>query len=565
MVGLVLAVALVVPACGGGGSGGDASDADATTGTGAGDTPEPTASSGVELPPLVVDGVVSDAALDAVLSPEGDVDASVLASYGAQFQALPIEQQEVAMADLSARTELEAASISGLEAAVGDRASTEAALTGAGAQIREQSDATAAALAVQPQGIRRGRATPRATPSPDGGAVALLGLFLGYMSLGLIGTVAVKGTNTLEPGDSDVREGDGSTIGVSLDEVSTQLKFKGQQDAVDVEFTAGATIHPCPEPDGTFTIDAVIDVQASKGGAGQNAKIELNVSGTVDDNADLAEKNIENHVQWSDFAGGKGQFVDFTMSGPTGVEGFVANRGGGNVTDSFMKLAGTMGTFIGLMIATQLLDAAQQGWQSGRCVKLFVTPSAGPDGLSPSQVVSVLAEPRSKIDGQATGGNVTATLSAGGASVEPNGSPVPADATSSYTAPNEQDKSGTVSYESRSRRGIGKADVTFSTSKPAAYQIVGGLEDWQVDQVVCDITKPFTLTSPGIGVAEFSGGLSGTYSASGVYNFQYAGTYQITLSDGLGSPGSMIGTSGGEIAGQAGSGSENYALTPTTC
>jgi len=27
----------------------------------------------------------------------------------------------------------------------------------------------------------------------------------------------------------------------------------------------------------------------------------------------------------------------------------------------------------------------------------------------------------------------------------------------------------------------------------------------------------------------------------------------------------MIGTSGGSIAGQAGSGSENYTLTPTTC
>ena len=177
----------------------------------------------------------------------------------------------------------------------------------------------------------------------------------------------------------------------------------------------------------------------------------------------------------------------------------------------------------------------------------------------------MLAEPRSKVDGSPTGGNVTATLSAGGASVEPNGSPVPADANSTYTAPDELDKTGTVSYESRSKRGVGLAAVTFSTSKPAAYQIAGGLEDWQVDQVVCDVMVPFTLTSPGVGVAEFSGGLSGTYTATGVFNFQYAGTYQITLSDGLGSPGTMIGTSGGSIADQAGSGSENYVLTPATC
>jgi hypothetical protein len=42
----------------------------------------------------------------------------------------------------------------------------------------------------------------------------------------------------------------------------------------------------------------------------------------------------------------------------------------------------------------------------------------------------------------------------------------------------------------------------------------------------------------------------------------YTGTYEITLPPGPGLPGSMIGTGGGSIAGQAGSGSENYVLTP---
>jgi hypothetical protein len=195
-------------------------------------------------------------------------------------------------------------------------------------------------------------------------------------------------------------------------------------------------------------------------------------------------------------------------------------------------------------------------------VRLEVTPSAGPEGLDPGDVVSVLAEPRSKVDGTPTGGNVTATLAAGGESVEPDGSPVPADANSNYTAPEERNKNGTVKYESRSRRGVGKAEVTFKTGGSAAYQVVGGLQDWQVDQAVCDIMAPFTLTSPGVGVAEFAGGLSGTYSATGVFNFSYAGTYQIVLTDGLGSPGTMSGTSSGQIAGQAGSGTENYTLTP---
>ena len=114
-------------------------------------------------------------------------------------------------------------------------------------------------------------------------------------------------------------------------------------------------------------------------------------------------------------------------------------------------------------------------------------------------------------------------------------------------------------------RGVGKASLTFATSKPAAYLIVGGLQDWQVNQVVCDVTKPFTLESPGVGTADFSGGLTGTYSATGVFDFHYEGTYQITLQNGLGTPGSMIGTSSGSVAETAGSGSENYVLTPTVC
>ncbi len=559
-VGVVVAIALVLPACGGGsdGASGDkpSNSAEATSASGTGGSDS--------IPSLVEGGVVTDAALAAVFTADGQANVEVLQAFVAEFSELPLDQQEAVAADLALRTELEFAAISGLEAAAGGRDATEAALIGAMSQVRAQSDAAAATVAAQePEGFRRPLASP--DPAPSGGTVAAIGLFLGYMALATFGKVATEATNTAKPDYVEAREGDGMALALSLEEVDVELKFKGDQDGVDVDFVAGATIHPCPEPDGTFTLDAMIDVKASKGGAGQNSKIELKISGAVDDNAELASQNIENHTQWSDFGGGKGQFVDFTMSGPNGAGEFAFNRSGGTVTQEFVNTAVTMSVLVAVMISYQLLDAVQTAWKSGRCVVLKVTPSAGPEGLTPSEVVEVLAEPRSKVDGSPTGGNVTATLSGGGASVEPNGSPVPADANSTYTAPDEQDKTGTVSYESRSKRGVGKASVTFSTSKPAAYTVAGGLEDWQVNQVVCDLTQPFTLTSPGVGVAEFSGGLSGTYSATGVFNFQYAGTYQITLENGLGTPGTMIGTSGGSIADQAGSGSENYVLTPTTC
>ena len=580
-VALVVAVALAASACGGGGGGGnatqpadntvtvsDASQADNTVTASDGSQPDSVATDAPavgEVPPLLDGGVVSDAALAAVLTPDGEADTSVLQAFAAELSALPIEQQEVAVADLSLRTELEAAAISGLEAAVGDAPSTEEALVGASSQVQTQiEEAGAAAIAESPvSGLRHGFASPQATPSS--GTVAATGLFLGYMALSTFAKVATEGTNTIKPGEDAYREGNGMTIGANLELVALELKYTGKEKDVDVEFVATTTIHPCPAADGAFAAEATIDVKASKNGGGQNATIELKITGTVDDNAEIASQNVENHTQWSDYGGGKGQFVDFTYSGPNGVEHGTTNRTGGTVTNEFMQLSGTMSSLIGLMIAAQVIDATEQGWKSGRCVELKATPSAGPDGLSPSEVVNVLAEPRSKIDGAPTGGNVTATLSAGGASVEPNGSPIPADANSTYTAPDEMDKTGTVSYESRSRRGVGKASITFSTSKPAAYQVAGGLQDWQVNQVVCDVMKPFTLESPGIGTAEFSGGLSGSYTVSGIFDMHYEGTYLITLENGLGSPGTMVATSGGSIASEAGSGSENYVLTPAKC
>lgn len=96
---------------------------------------------------------------------------------------------------------------------------------------------------------------------------------------------------------------------------------------------------------------------------------------------------------------------------------------------------------------------------------------------------------------------------------------------------------------------------------PKAYVIVGGLEDWQVNQRVCNILEPFTLSS-GIGRMTMSGGLSGTYTFGGVFNSRYTGKYRFSFPDGMDKPGTLVGSGGGSIAGQAGSGTERYTVTP---
>ena len=96
---------------------------------------------------------------------------------------------------------------------------------------------------------------------------------------------------------------------------------------------------------------------------------------------------------------------------------------------------------------------------------------------------------------------------------------------------------------------------------PQAYQVVGGLQDWKVNQKVCNVQEPFVL-STGVGTMKLSGGMSGTYSFGGVFASQYTGTYTITFPNGPRKPGKMVGTGSGSIAGQKGSGTESYTLTP---
>lgn len=97
--------------------------------------------------------------------------------------------------------------------------------------------------------------------------------------------------------------------------------------------------------------------------------------------------------------------------------------------------------------------------------------------------------------------------------------------------------------------------------KSAAFQIVGGLDDWQTSTKVCDIMKPFSLTG-GRFENKFSGGLSGTYRYTGPFNTSGSGTYAISLPDGLDKPGTMTGQGEGSAEGYAGTGTENYTLTP---
>jgi hypothetical protein len=273
-------------------------------------------------------------------------------------------------------------------------------------------------------------------------------------------------------------------------------------------------------------------------------------------------------MQWSNSSGGSSKMADVTVKYPaSGETSVVVNRTSGDSTGELAQSAVNGGILFAMMVQHFLLEAAQKGWESGRCVRLDVTPNPAPKDMEPSSTADITASPRSKMDGGPTGGTVMATLTDGASGVDPSATKLPADASFVYTAHPEPSNHGTVHLEARSKRGVAKADLTFETRGQASFQIVGGLDDFQVNEAVCDVMKPFQMSGGGF-TASFSGGLTGTYSYTGPFDATGGGTYTISLPNGPLQPGTMVGEGSGSVTTPLGvfenSGTENYTLTPIT-
>lgn len=488
-----------------------------------------------------------------------DVNAAVQAEVE-RVSALPAEARDEAVAAALLDLSLAISEISGLTDAVGGVDATRDALTASAEPIVQQ--ATTLNGVQLPQGFRA------ASPAPPGPTIGE-GMFGGYIVVALGADGSVTASNNIEDSPdgkpAEATPTDGFNIKATREsaELSANLTHTDSKSGVTTKLATKSVVAPCPDVSGSFEASAMVDVSATKGSVGQTGTLEVKVVGQVDDNAVLASSESSFRMQFAKFGSAPGGYVDLSL----GPGGFTVNRTGGTVTKEIVDTAAIGGALYAALIGSFLKDAARKGWESGRCVRLDATPSAGPKGLAPSTVLSITAAPRSRVDGGPTGGNVVATLSAGGQAVEPDGSPVPADASFNYSAPGEPNKSGTVSMTAKSRRGIGKAEIVFETSAPAAYTIVGGLDDFQVNQAVCDIMAPFTLNGGGF-TANYTGGLTGTYSYTGPFDATGGGTYTISLPDGPGQPGTMQSEGTGQVVTPLGvfsnSGMEKFTLTPLT-
>jgi hypothetical protein len=207
-------------------------------------------------------------------------------------------------------------------------------------------------------------------------------------------------------------------------------------------------------------------------------------------------------------------------------------------------------------------------WESGRCIDLKVTSDPSKrKGIRPSTAFDLEATPRVKSDGAAAGGTVTATLS-GGASLQPASGKVKADAKYGYTGPEKKNETASVDFESRSKRGVGRASLAFDTKSGRPYRMEGGAGDFHGVGTACDLEQPFTVTGGGNTVSfvpssrdggsyTYAGNMSGfAIHGNGTYTVKYADDVAVSIV--ASGPGTVETPKGP----QTGEGTEIYTLSP---
>jgi hypothetical protein len=456
----------------------------------------------------------------------------------AAFAELTLDERETLVSHGLAKLERELFTVSGLEEELGGAEATDTQwaenLAALGAMVQELETYEPELSPASPK---------RRTAAKETGANLGAALFGGYLVSALLGKAALSASND---GTTGTSSSNGVELSLAVDQVT--MRFSGSDtssEGLTTELSSTTDLQACPNQNGTFLASTHLDMSATiAGGSGQTGKLEVRLSGTVDDDANVAGVDVDIDFQAGKFEGGAAEFFDhsvrFGMLGSETASSLTVNQQTDNVSAEFVTQSTSMAALMGALIAVQQVDAMKDALQSGRCVRLDATSTpAKRTGVEPGSEFSINAQPRSKLDGMPTGGSVVATL-VNAAAVEPSGTKVPADAEFTYTAPSEASQRGGVELEARSKRGVGKASLTFDTG--GGYVASGGGNGVTITGSVADITQPFTLDGTLDGgsivltyLPDTEDGRSGTMSYVGSgsgFTLHGEGTYVITGDDG---------------------------------
>lgn len=414
--------------------------------------------------------------------------------------------------------------------------------------------------------------------------IASLGATSGMSNLSTAELEKAIAAGPVPLGGKDAPPGGGTaTRQYTSTDVTTVVEMDVEAAGLKGKTRSKVRIDSCPDASGTITADISIDSSmqvAGKSGTSGGVSTHMRLVRHLDDNAELMAGEDKDYRRSTDIriggreGGDGGRMIDLTLDLAKGGDindtsgiGLFESDEAAQVVGYARQVETTMATMVEAMLTGVDGVLGKPTWESGHCVDLQVTSSPGKrKGVTPGTTFKVEAKPRAKSDGAPTGGSVTATLS-GGASLEPGGK-VRADATYTYKAPDEKDKSASIAFESRSRRGVGRASAEFDTKAQHAYRVSGGGGQFHGSGTICDLEKPFTISGSGVTI-QFtpSSAQGGSYTYSGnMSGFAvWGGTSYTVSADENG--GSMTGTGNGCVQTPMGTrcrgGTEKYTLVPT--
>ena len=419
-----------------------------------------------------------------------------------------------------------------------------------------------------------------------------LGSFLGFVTggmtsdaVGRMSDAQLKELSDLGPikhesdgGSAELQFGaDGST--------SQALEFEVKEDGLHGKVKMKTRMVTCPDAEGRVTVDIEVDSQMSvsgKPGTGGHVKSQFKYERFLDDDArliDTADGGARKlRVNMGGYENFESQSVDLTTGYERGGNLIFENHGerGFSIfrpeeverTRKLLESTELLQTIMAESLLRGTTSGSKPGWESGRCIDLQVTSAPGKrKGVQPRTTFDLEAKPRVKSDGSAAGGTVSATLT-GGSSLQPSDSKVQADARFAYVAPEEKEQAASVAFESRSKRGVGRATLEFDTKFAKAYRMEGGADEFHGVGTVCNLAEQFFVEGSGVTVRfepgseaggrySYSGNMSGfAVFGHGTYTVKTDGETAVGITaTGPGSVKTPMGT-------QSRVGTEQYSLTP---
>jgi hypothetical protein len=387
---------------------------------------------------------------------------------------------------------------------------------------------------------------------------SFLGMVTGGMTSGAVSSMSDAELKELASRGPLKHEGSGGSAALQLGEdgsLSQSLEMEVNEKGLNGKLKMNTRMDACPDADGKVTVEIDVDSQMSvsgKPGTGGHVKSQFKYERYLDDDAQLiqtADGRASNmRVNMGGYENFESQSVDITAGYERGGNEVFENNGerGFSIfrpeeverTQELLRAAQLLQT----LMAEILLRGGATGkspWESGRCVNLQVTSSpVKRTGAKPSARFDLEAKPRAKDDGSPAGGTVTATLT-GGSSLQPSSGKVKADAKYAYVGPEEKEKAASITFESRSKRGVGRATLDFDTKNARSYRATGTANGASFNGQICSLDQPFVVNVDAITgkwPMEFtprdglSGQMTGRYS-SGDCTLSGGGPYSARLGD----------------------------------